>query len=192
MRNSLSIPPVLAPHRILQRTRGFTLIELSIALLLLTLMFSIAIPRFSELTEINLRSSARQLAAMMRFLYAEAGFKKTYFSLIFDFSSQSYWVEAPRLNPETKEIQMVEIADQALIPHRKLPTGIRFREIKIGSQEALHDGKAELHFYPGGYADPASIHLQDKKEREYTIFLIPLSGRVLVQAGNFEFPGSTP
>ncbi len=188
----MSIPPVLAPHRILQRTRGFTLIELSIALLLLTLMFSIAIPRFSELTEINLRSSARQLAAMMRFLYAEAGFKKTYFSLIFDFSSQSYWVEAPRLNPETKEIQMVEIADQALIPHRKLPTGIRFREIKIGSQEALHDGKAELHFYPGGYADPASIHLQDRKEREYTIFLIPLSGRVLVQAGNFEFPGSTP
>ncbi|MDD5225229.1 MAG: prepilin-type N-terminal cleavage/methylation domain-containing protein [bacterium] len=190
MRNSLSILPALAPRRILRRTSGFTLIELSIALLLLTLMFSIAIPRFSELTEVNLRSSARQLAAMMRFLYAEAGFKKTYFSLIFDLSTQSYWVEAPRLNPETKEIQMVEISDQSLILRRKLPAGIRFREIKIGSQEALHDGKAEMHFFPGGYADPASIHIQDRKEREFTLFLIPLSGRVLVQAGNLEFPGT--
>ena len=180
-------PEALSPHRIFRRTAGFTLIELSIVLLLLTLMFSIAVPRLSDLTEFNLKSSARQLAAMMRYLYAEAGFKKTYYSLIFDLSSQSYWVEAPRLDVETREIQMVEIADQALLQRRKLPAGIRFREIKIGSQDAQAEGKIEMHFFPGGYADPTTVHLQDRKNREYTIFLIPLSGRVLVRSGYFEF-----
>jgi len=152
-------------------------------------MLSIVFPRLSELTEFNLRSSARQLAAMMRYLYAEASFKKTYYSLIFDLSSQSYWVEVPLLNVQTREMQMVEVTDQSLLQRRKLPAGIRFQEIKIGSGESRSEGRMVMHFYPGGYADPATIHLEDRKEREYTIFLIPLSGRVLVRSGYFEFSG---
>lgn len=189
---SRSRPPSWFPPIFRLGVPGFTLIELSVVLLIMTLMFSIAVPRFSELTEFNLRSTARQLAAMMRYLYSEAAFKKTYYSLVFDLASKTFWVEAPRLNPLTQEMQMLEIEDQALIQRRKLPAGIRFSEIKVGSREALHDGRVEMHFFPGGYADPATVHLKDRKDREYSIFLVPLSGRVLVRSGYFEFSEFAP
>ena len=82
---------------------------------------------------------------------------------------------------------MIEIEEQSLIRHRRLPPGIRFSEVKIGSQIVTQEGKVEAHFFPGGYTDPVTIYLKDNKEREYTVFLIPFSGRVLVRQGHFEF-----
>lgn len=166
---------------------GFTLIELSIVLLLLALMFRVTIPALSGLTEANLHSTSRRIASLMRYVYSEAAFRKTYFSLILDLEKREYWVETPILNTFTQELEMMKVEDESLARHRALDRGIRFSEVKIGSSAAIREGRAEVHFYPGGYADPATIHLKDDRSREFSIFLVPLSGRVLVREGHYEF-----
>jgi len=166
---------------------GFTLIELSIVLLLIGLMFRLSLPAFSDLTGANLRSTSRKISSLMRYVFSEAAFRKTYFSLVFDLEKRSYWVETPILNTLTQEMEMMKVEDEVLARPRTLGRGISFREVKIGSLPAIREGRAEVHFYPGGYADPATIHLKDNKEREYSIFLVPFSGRVLVREGYYEF-----
>src|SRR5438105_2523939 len=53
---------------------GFTLLELSVVLFIIGLLVTIALPRLGDLSGARLESSARRLAALVRYLGGEAAF----------------------------------------------------------------------------------------------------------------------
>jgi len=71
---------------------GFTLIEIAIVILVLGLFVTFALPKFSDIGEVELKSTARNLSTTIRYLYSEAAFKKKIYrsisigdySLLFD------------------------------------------------------------------------------------------------------------
>ena len=72
---------------------GFTLIELTLVMLILGVMLSLAVPRLSRLGEARLESTARRLATMISYLHDEASLRGRIYRLTFDLDHESYVVE---------------------------------------------------------------------------------------------------
>ena len=64
---------------------GFTLIELSVVLVLISLMAFILIPNLSDFGKEDLKYFSRKLNGIIQYLYAEASIKRENYYLVFDF-----------------------------------------------------------------------------------------------------------
>lgn len=62
---------------------------------------------------------------------------------------------------------------------RKLPGNVRFARVWTGHQEEpFEEGTAFLHFFKGGWTEPAQIELRDEDDDVITLVVYPLTGRV--------------
>ncbi len=76
------------------RNHGFTLIELVITISLMVMIISMVIPSVSNITGMNLKTSASRLAGAIRYTYDLAARKNSPFRVVFDLDENSYWVES--------------------------------------------------------------------------------------------------
>ena len=76
------------------RSRGFTLIEIVVALALIGLLMGVAVGQMDRVFELEMKKTSNKLASTIRYLYNKAAMEKLYIRLVFDFEEQSYWVEA--------------------------------------------------------------------------------------------------
>ena len=72
--------------------------------------------------------------------------------------------------------------------HKKLDSGIKFREIQTSHDDDAHkDGRVYLYFWPGGQTERASIELKmgdDQNEKNgLTMLVAPLTGKVTIKDG---------
>ena len=75
----------------LQSKRGFTLIELILVLLLLSIVFGLALPNFRESAKkIELKTAVQQLTQLMRYAQSEAMARNQTLSLKFDETLSNY------------------------------------------------------------------------------------------------------
>ncbi len=72
------------------------MLEISIALVVLALAFSIAIPGLEAVTGARMRASAGKLSAEMRALYSEAALSGRTCRVVFDLDQRAYWPECAR------------------------------------------------------------------------------------------------
>ncbi len=103
---------------------GFTLIEIGIALLVLTLAFTLALPGLEAITGSRMRSAAGQLSSSMRALYSEAALSGRTCRIAFDLDERSYQAEcaqgAARISSQKEEVR----------------DGRRYRDLKKEQDEA--------------------------------------------------------
>ena len=72
---------------------GFSLIEILVVMFLIGSFFIFAVPRFQDITEVNIKSASRKLSGIIRYTYNESIFKKNMYRLVFDLDNDEYWVE---------------------------------------------------------------------------------------------------
>ncbi len=86
---------------------GLTLIELMVAIAIIAVMFVVAASELRHLFDVDLKSSANHIASMMRYLSNKAVTENLYVRAVYDFETQSYWVEQSPdpflIAPELKE-----------------------------------------------------------------------------------------
>lgn len=101
-------------HRVIFRDRigaagGFTLLEIGIALVVLVLAFSLALPGLEAVTGARMRSAAGHLSSSMRALYSEAALSGRTCRIAFNLDDRSYAVEcaqgAARISSVKDEIR---------------------------------------------------------------------------------------
>ena len=80
------------------RARGMTLIEISIALAIATLMVAVAIPAIGNVTRAQLRQKAGQLAGAIRSMYGATALAGKCCRLVFDLDTGSYQAECAKGN----------------------------------------------------------------------------------------------
>ncbi len=73
--------------------RGFTLLEITISLVLLVMALSVAMPGLESLTGVRMRSAAGQLAGSLRALYDESALTGKTCRMAFDLDARTYWPE---------------------------------------------------------------------------------------------------
>ena len=74
-------------------SKGFTLIELTIGILLLALIMAIAIPSLTVLTTAKMKTQSAQLAGTIKFVYDLAARKSLAHRIVINIDEGKYWVE---------------------------------------------------------------------------------------------------
>lgn len=174
--------PCSIPHSAfaIPNSKGFTLIELVVVIAILGVMIALVAPQLGEIGEANLKRSTRHLTGMIRFLHEEAQAKKSVYRLMFDIQDGRYWAEVQRRTAdnamEFRRVQSV-IAGEGMLSGQTT-----FRDIKV----AGHPDETYMLFTPDGWVEHALIHLRDGNERDFTLFVKPLTGNTELMDGYVE------
>lgn len=200
--------------------RGFTLIELTMALAIAAMLAGVAVISVQNLTHADLRSSAVELSGAIKFNYDRSIMEKRIQRLGMDLDKGVWWIEytddpftmaEERLRGDegVKRDEDGKIIDKdddkfffdddddtevraaleggksaSFVPDedagepKNLPGDIRFGKVHTGHQEEpFTSGIAYLHFFRGGFTEPAEIELTDGED-VVTLKVLPLTGRV--------------
>jgi len=166
---------------------GFTLLELSLVLLILAIALTFVVPRLRDASSQELVSHVRRLATTFRFLRSEAVLNGRIYRLNYDLDNQRYWVtseDAPNgpMGRDTKDELGILAKPVAL------PNTVAFSDIVFQQVGKLAEGQMFTTFYPDGYVDPTVVHM-DNGRQAFTLTVWPLTGQVSMYDGyrDFEF-----
>jgi len=164
-----------------QGERGFTLIELTIVIVIMGVMLALIVPRLGDLGESNLKQSTRHLTGMIRFLRDESQAKKYPYRLRFDVKEQHYWAEVPIFDEKTKTAEFKRLGSE-VGSEASLEGQVTFRDVRVAS----HPDDPYIQFTPDGWVEPALIHLRNAAEKDFTLIVKPLLGDTELREGYVE------
>ena len=138
---------------------GFTLLELVVVLFLLSLVMAIVFPSFAGLGEGRLKSEAKEMASVMRYLNDTAEARKETFSIKFDLDKNIVSWRGPE-GEKAKKFEDI--------------TGVTTQ-----SDGTVSTGELTFFFDSLGARENLSVHM-GRGDRNMTITLNYLSGRVKI------------
>jgi prepilin-type N-terminal cleavage/methylation domain-containing protein len=159
--------------------RGFTLIELTMVILLVGFLLSLTMPGLRDATlGDNLKSTVRILTSTIKELRYQAIKNNQEYFLKFDFGSKKFWTDSPYLSEEDR----IAAIENSFSP----PSDVRIIDIYLKGEEKNSSGEIGISFTKEGYIYPSIIHLVSEDGRQVTIALMPFLGSVNVMEGYAE------
>ncbi len=77
-----------------RRDGGLTLIELSVAIMIVAVLLAVALPAFNDVTNGDLKGTAVRISGAARTCFGEAAVKNVTLRVAYDLDANAYWVEA--------------------------------------------------------------------------------------------------
>jgi len=176
--------------------KGFTLIELTIVLIIISFLFAVAGPRIAKgLSGLSLTTSAKKIAAALRYARSQAVNKSQAYSVIIDREHARIVIRGipkPVTQPPDDAAEEELAFEEDAAEERKevvnevrvvtVADGISFQEISIGGQE-VNGGKEEMPqmiFFPDGTSQGGEIVLANNRERTFAVGVDFLTGVVTI------------
>ncbi len=151
-----------------QKKNGFTLMELLVVMVLLSLLTAFAVPKIrTSLFTDQLKATARKLIGLVNETGQEARINHRPYLLIFDPAARIFTVRAADKTEENVPSSIRPLY---------LPSGVRVLDFSSVHGGKKDTGELRLWFSPKGYVDKTMIHLQDDSGREMTLALSPFLG----------------
>ena len=159
---------------------GFTLLELLLVMVILTVFSSILFLRLeSLLSGGDLSLAGRMIVNEINRARGEAAYTHQDRFLRFNLENDVIYLVEPR-----KPLQEgLETQEDPLLRARGLPSGVVLEDLVIGSKEKVQYGEVDLRFFANGSMDRALIHIRNEDNDVLTLTLSPLTGQVDVQEG---------
>jgi len=181
--------------------RGFSLIEIMIVLVIMSVMLAVAGPRVAKsMRGLTLRSTTKKIAGAMRYARSRAVNTGRIYNVVFDAeNNRVVLLQAQKISlgdtvagaaePEQPETLEDNAGDSPQVPQQEkkiytLPEGIRFGTISVGDSESSEQEGDEIYrmaFFPNGTSFGGEIVLTDEKERTYAIEVNFMTGVVSVE-----------
>lgn len=157
--------------------RGFTLIEIAVVLVIIGMAMALVLPRLPSSSSDDLKTSARMLAATIRYMQERAATARTTFFL--------------RLEPGTDNVRVLEAAPDGsevepadpLLRKRPVKEGIQVADVIIPRLGKLSNEQVRLVVGVGGLRDFVTIHLRSSGDTFLTVMAFPSGGKVKVYEG---------
>ena len=150
---------------------GFTLIELTIVILLMGFMLSFTLPRIRDLAlSDNLKSTVRLLTSTIKELRYQAIKDNQEYFLKFDFASKKFWSDSPYLSEDDRAVAL----KNAFSP----PPDVSVIDICLKDDKKYLSGTISISFSREGYISPGVIHLGSEDGRQFTLSLRPFLGNI--------------
>jgi general secretion pathway protein H len=144
------------------RSAGFTLIELIVALFIISLVAAIVFPSFYGLGEQRIVSDAHKIASLLRYLNDTATYTKETYSLKFDLRDDAIsWK-----GPDGEQHDNIKSLSEVYLP----------------SKGEITEGDATVFFGPLGAAETIEVRLKDGG-KAMTVTFSPVSGRAKISEG---------
>ena len=159
---------------------GFTLIEISIVILLMGFLLSVSVPAIREnfLTD-DLKSASRKLTATINYIKNRAVANYEEHILVINIDKGRYWYESEYMNE--KEI---EEARKKIV---SLPDGIRIEDIHIKNYEKISTGEIVIKFNRKGYNRFTLIHIGSNKGKKFSFLIRPFLGKITLMEDYVDF-----
>ena len=171
---------MIARPSLIRKSKGYTLIELTLVIFLIGLTLALTAPKFaSSFLSDNLKRTVRRLVGDVRSLRNDAVREHKVYRLHLDLASNRVWWDSADMTDE----RLGEARDQAL----ELPPGVRIMDVWRRNAGKETSGEATIHFSTKGYIEPSAIHLEADDGRRITLILRPFLGRVKVVDKYVEF-----
>jgi prepilin-type N-terminal cleavage/methylation domain-containing protein len=139
---------------------GFSLLELIVAIFIVSLVMAVVLPSFSGFGEKKLKSESREMASILRYIYDSASARKETFFMKFNLDTNQVSWKGP-------EGEKTRIFDDL--------TGVATQ-----SSGLLSKGELIFFFEPLGTRENLTVHMS-KGEKSMTITLHHLSGKVKIK-----------
>ncbi len=150
-------------------SEGFTLLELMVVMVLISLMTVFAVPALrSTLFSDQLKSSTRKILGLVSEASQEAVKRQSEYSLHFDLDQNS--ISSNTGQKEETDERRQEGNESSL------PGGVRVVDVVSAHGGKQSEGEAVIRFSRKGYVDKTLIHLRDDDGRDMTIMLSPFLG----------------
>jgi len=152
-------------------SKGYTLIELTIVIVLIGMMLAVSIPRFrySLLTD-NLKSVTRRMIGVVKEIRNDAVREQKAYFLYFDLDANKVWVESQGMAQEEKEM----IRERAYT----LPEDTRIMDVWRKDWGKQAHGEVAIRFTKKGYVQHTVIHLSAEDGRRFSLILSPFLGTI--------------
>jgi len=162
------------------RTTGFTLFELLVVLVLIALITSLVGPRLiNPLNRRNIESTARQIAAILRYARSGAVTEKVPYRAIFNMDTDQLAIEQYRTEEEAPSNLATNPELESGIYN--FAPGIRLDKGILLDGQTVDAGVFEMMFFPMGGTSGGEVILSDKENRRFSIAVDMITGSVTVK-----------
>ncbi|NVM21204.1 MAG: prepilin-type N-terminal cleavage/methylation domain-containing protein [Desulfobacterales bacterium] len=155
----------------INRTKGYTLIELTVVVFLIGIMLALSVPRFRYgLFSDTLKVATRRMIGTVKSLRNKAVQDQKAYRLHFDLESERLWIEWNQMTNEEQAVARGKASG--------LRGGIRILDVCRTGKGKSDVGETAIHFTKKGYVEQAVIHLGSDDGRAHTIELSPFLGTI--------------
>lgn len=146
------------PKSLSDAGHGFTLIEIAVVILLISIMLLVAVPRLpdSPLTD-QTRKTKRWVILKVQDLKGRAVRDQKTYTLHVGIDSKRLWVTSDDMTDESK--------DQAEKNAFKLDEDLKVLDVEFPGDLRVASGRVDVSFFAKGYSDRAIIHMADNEAR---------------------------
>ena len=155
----------------LKNAQGFTLIELVVVMLLISIILAAAIPRFDGgFLHDPTKKLSRWLITTVKALRSTAIHKQIQQTLVIDFQNNRMWT----VNAEMNEEALAAASEKAFV----VPKAIRIAEIDFLNENREISNPVSVNFYPAGFSDNVLIRLESNQTDRFSFLIEPLLPKV--------------
>ena len=161
------------------RDKGFSLIELIVVMILLSLTGALVVPSLSRFSKgVELKGAVKRVAAILRFSRSEAVNQGKVYQVFFDAELRQV-----RVQPAETEEGKAEGEPAEQKPSQKIyimPPSVQIKEVKAEEPEFPSE-LPTIEFYPNGGSNGGSILLDGGDGKVFKITVFFLTGEVRVE-----------
>lgn len=161
---------------------GFTLIEIAVVMVIISMVMMLVIPRLPSSDQENLKISARTLASTLRYLQERAATSRTFYYLTLELGTES--VKISELGGDGSAID----PSDPLLQKSPVKEGIIVADVRIPRLGKVNTGQLRLDVGMGGVRDFVTIHLRSAEGKFWTVMVYPAGGKVNAFEGYLEDP----
>lgn len=169
-------PSTLTSTSTLTSASGFTLIELMVVIAILSMIAMLVFPRLPASDSSNLRSSARSLATLIRYLGDTAVTTKGRYQMRTVMGENVLTVTRDKGGEATA-------ASDPFLNRRFLAEGVTIADVVIPRLGRVNSGEVLIEFSTEGLGELVTFHLKGAAGNNFTVIAFPHNGKVKVLEG---------
>ncbi len=158
--------------------KGFTLLELLVVLIIISLMSALVGPRLAgSLTSMNIKTASRKVSASLRYARSKATSERITYISVFDFDKNRLMIMP--CEETSDEIPGICHDEDSMSKSKvyNLPEGVRFENPDPGS-EADDPDIFQIVFYPSGTSSGGEVIIVGERKKRYTVSVDFITGTV--------------
>jgi prepilin-type N-terminal cleavage/methylation domain-containing protein len=149
----------------IKEDKGFTLIELIVVVIIMSVMLVFAAPRLSGfIFPDDTNKVVRWLIVKSRLLKSNAVQGQKDYTLNLDIDNNRLWIADESMDTE-------EALKKAYDQSYSLPDTVRLLDVEYPGRGRVLQGTAEISFYKKGYSDQAIIHIEGGDDRKVSLLV---------------------